>query len=78
MRSAGLVEIFGDRPRARHDRSRLLHIDRRGPGRIQHEELVSSVEPALLDEVGVKTAFGEDQADEAGERVEGVVVKLCH
>ena len=39
---------------------------------------MAALERALLDEIGIDTVFGEDQADETGQRVERVMIKFSH
>ena len=48
------------------------------PAGLSIEKLVPSLEGALLDEIGIDAVFGENEADETGMRVEGMMIKLGH
>jgi hypothetical protein len=77
-KAAGLVEIFGDRPGARDDRSGLFNEYRRLPGRIEDEEIPSALERFFFDEFRLDGIFGQEQPDETRMRAEGMMIKRDH
>ena len=76
--TAGLVEIFSDRPGARDDGSGLFNENRCLPGRIEYEEIMSALERFFFDEFRLDGIFGQEQPDETRMRAERVMIKRDH
>ena len=56
----------------------ILDENRRGAGRVQHQEFVPPLEGALLHEVGFEAKLRQDKPDEARMRTEGMMVQGRH
>src|SRR5215831_2074386 len=64
--AAGFVEIFGNNARTGHCGHTLIHQNRRGSRRIEHQELRAPFPHPLFDELWRQTVFFEHEAHEAG------------
>src|SRR4029077_6625174 len=76
--ATGLVEIFGDHARAGYRRRTLFPQNRRGPRRIEHQELRAPFPHPFFDELRRQTVFFEYEAHEAGMRTNRMVEQRQH